>query len=117
MLTFALCPIHAHKHIQDQGQTERLHKLEHELEDLIKESKKKEQNLRKKKLKTEKEVENWINKYDVEMTEKATEITAISVITYCCCCCCCCVQLLKRVVVCGVVVVWGCGGVVCVVIR
>ena len=26
-----------------------------------------------------------------------------------------CVQLLKRVVVCGVVVVWGCGGVVCVV--
>jgi hypothetical protein len=68
---------------KDQGQTEKLQHLQHDLEEFIKESKKKEQFLRKKKLKTEKEVENWINKYDAEMTEKANEISAISVFLCC----------------------------------
>jgi hypothetical protein len=56
-----------------------INKLNDQLDELIKANKKKEQNLRKRKLKTEQEVEKWINKYDNDMQEKENEIRTITV--------------------------------------
>jgi chromosome segregation ATPase len=53
-------------------------KLDQNLEDIVKTNKKTEQNLRKKKLKTEAEVEKWVKKYDTEMEEKETIIQEIT---------------------------------------
>jgi hypothetical protein len=49
-------------------------KLSSGITELVSNNKKAEQNARKKKAKTEKEVANWVHKYDMDMTEKANEI-------------------------------------------
>ncbi len=64
---------------KDTAQNEDLLKLQQLLEDKVKTNKKSEHNLRKKKLKTESEVEKWVKKYDSEMEEKETKIEAITV--------------------------------------
>jgi hypothetical protein len=71
---------HQEHRSKDAIQTEDIQKLEQQLEDIIKQNKKAEQNLRKKKLKTEKEVENWVTKYDQEMQDKENEIQSLTVI-------------------------------------
>ncbi len=64
---------------KDSFYNEEIQRLQQALEERVKANKKIEQNLRKKKLKTEKEVENWVHKYDQEMREKENEIKTLSV--------------------------------------
>jgi hypothetical protein len=64
---------------KDTYQNDELLKLQQSLEDKVKTNKKNEHNLRKKKLKTESEVEKWVKKYDTEMEEKETKIETVTV--------------------------------------
>jgi Asp-tRNA(Asn)/Glu-tRNA(Gln) amidotransferase B subunit len=73
---FKSSQIHQEK---DLVQQKNLQTLSNQLDETIKENKKTTLNYRKKKHKIEKEVENWISKYDVEMQEKEREIQALTV--------------------------------------
>lgn len=53
--------------------------LQKQLEEQRAQNREEEQNLRKKKFKIESEVENWITKYDQEMSEKQKELDEITV--------------------------------------
>ncbi|ORY39943.1 hypothetical protein BCR33DRAFT_853067 [Rhizoclosmatium globosum] len=55
-------------------------KLTEELQDMIKKDREEEALLRKKKFKVESEVENWIHKYDQDMSEKQNELEDITTI-------------------------------------
>lgn len=73
---FKSSQIHQEK---DLVQQKNLQTLSNQLDETIKENKRTTLNYRKKKHKIEKEVENWISKYDVEMQEKEREIQALNV--------------------------------------
>ncbi|KAM6422785.1 dynein regulatory complex protein 10 isoform 1-T3 [Liasis olivaceus] len=54
-----------------------LHQLRGQFNTLVSENRESELNLRKKKYKVEMEIENWVQKYDIEMIEKQEEIEEI----------------------------------------
>jgi len=65
---------------KDTALRDELAKLKQEIASKKAENKEKEETLRKKKVKNESEVENWISKYDQDMDEKEKEITALRAI-------------------------------------
>jgi len=65
---------------KDTALREELAKLKAEIASKKVENRESEEQLRKKKVKNESEVENWISKYDQDMDEKEREITALRAI-------------------------------------